>query len=98
VLFIGSRCYPRHLRAFGHPGIADLGRQTDVQFIGKDHSLRALELFKGHPEGGQTLDAAGIVVFGDQVGELPHLADLMGLSPHGLHRNRQAPCVLQGQG
>ena len=70
----------------------------DVQFIGKDYSPRALELFKGHPEAGQTLDAAGIVVFGDQVGELPHLADLMAPSPHGLHRDRQATCVLQGQG
>jgi hypothetical protein len=59
VLFIGTRCHPRDLRALGHPGIADLGRQMDVQFIGKDYSLRALELFKGHPEAGQTLDAAG---------------------------------------
>ena len=70
----------------------------DVEFIGKDHSLRALELFKGHPETGQTLDAAGIVVFGSKVGALPHLADLMAPSPHGLRRGCQATCVLQGQG
>jgi hypothetical protein len=70
----------------------------DVQFIGKDHSLRALEPFKGHPEADQTLDAAGVVVFGDQVGELPHLADLMAPSPHGLRGDCQATCVLQGQG
>jgi hypothetical protein len=86
------------LAPLGHPGRANFGQQVDMQFVRKDHGLIGLELLEHPADAGQAVDPLGIIVFGDQLGPLPHPADVMEPAAQGLSRDREAPVGLQGQG
>jgi hypothetical protein len=98
VILIGPRRHDGQLSACGHPGTTTCDPQVDIQFIGKDHRLPALERLEDIPDAGQPREAVGLMVFGQQCGPLLHPADLVEPAPQRLGGDRDPPLGRQGQG
>jgi hypothetical protein len=83
------------LHAFRHPHTTNLGQQVDIEFV-RHHQCPPRPQLAVHPEDpGQTLHVVWIFAFANELGALPHPADLVEPAPHRVGRDGDAPCGLQ---
>ena len=79
---------------FGHPLIADLRQQVNVQLIGKYQSRLPARVFNAKANSRQLVDALRVIITGDQFGALPDPTRLMQPAPDGCRRDRDATLYL----
>ena len=89
VFFIFPGRHDFLLAPLGHPGRSDLGQQMHIELIGKDHHLARWQARGMKPKAGQARDPLRIIIFGHQLGPLPHPAHFMEPAAYGPSRNLQ---------
>ena len=80
---------------FGHPLIAELGQQMNVQLVGKEQRSPCAPLFERASNPRSRRYAIGIIVFGRNLRPLPFPADLMKPVTPGFHREGTPPAHLE---
>ena len=84
ALLVGARGQHLALFPLGHPVIADLGQQMDIQLIGKEQGHPSPPLFERQANAGSLLHALGSIIVGSYLRPFPFPVQLRKPGAHRL--------------
>src|SRR5215472_5849730 len=99
-LLIGSRCPDLLLSPFGHPFVADLGQEVNIQLVGKEKRRILGQSLNEVANPSQPAEPFGVIVSPDRPGPFPGITQLVQDPADGLAGGRVTALnpQLSGQG